>query len=270
MLSRRSMVVAAALTVAALATLGSADAAPAPRITQAPHPGLPGIKGGSDAGVLVDGTATVRKAKQVVTLPRTVLRTYANETSHITHDILFSLSPVWAVTHVGRHPRFGVFPVAHSTVLGFGAIPITADLHLTQLVRHGLIVPLTVDSKTGVAFPFREYPTHIRGQANVRIDNVFVDQVPLHVGTNCHTVAPLKLNLVGRPKTYNLFSGGVLRGTVRIPNFTGCGTGGDNLDPLLNGTISGPGNELVQYQGNLAPWDPTKPNDCNGCKPPKH
>src|ERR1700759_5066604 len=134
MIPRRSLAAAAVLTLAALATLASADAAPAPRITQAPHPGLPAITGGSDAGVLVDGTATVRKAKQLVTLPRTVLRTYANETSHITHKILFSLSPVWAVTHVGRHPQFGVFPVAHSTVLGFGAIPITADLHLTQLV----------------------------------------------------------------------------------------------------------------------------------------
>jgi hypothetical protein len=270
MISRRSLAAAAALAVTTMLTLGAADAAPAAHVVQAPHPGIPPITGGSDAGALVDGTATVRKAKQLVTLPRTVLRSYANETSHITHKILFSLSPVWAVTHVGRHPKFGVFPVAHSTVLGFGAIPITADLHLTQLSHHGQIVPLIVDSKTGTDFPFREYPTHVRGQANVRIANVFVDQVPLHVGPNCHTVTPLRLDLVGKPKTYNLFSGGVLRGVVNIPNFTGCGTGGDNLDPLLNGTISGPGNKLVQYQGNLAPWDPTKPNDCNGCRPPKH
>lgn len=270
MIPRRSVVAAAALAVVALGTLTGASAQPAPHITQAPHPGIRPIKGGSDAAALVDGTAAVRKAKTLVTLPRTVLRTYANEISHVTHKILFSQSPVWAVTHVGRHPRFGVFPVAHSAVLGFGAIPITADLHLTQLVRRGLIVPLVVDSKTGTDFPFREYPTHVRGEANVRISDVFVDQVPLHVGPNCHTVTPLKLDLVGRPKTYNLFTGGVLKGVVTIPDFTGCGTGGDDLDPLLDGTISGPGNQLVQYQGSLAPWDPTKPHDCNGCRPPKH
>ncbi len=270
MVSRRSIAAVAALTLTVLATFGSAGAAPAPHIKQAPHPGIRGIKGGSDAGVLVDGTATVRKAKQLVILPRTVLRTYANETSHITNKVLFSLSPVWAVTHVGKHPQFGVFPVAHSTVLGFGAIPITADLHLTQLERNGLIVPLIVASRTGTDFPFREYPTHITGLANVRISNVFVDQVPLNVGPDCHTVVPLRLNLAGDPKTYNLFSGGVLRGVANIPDFTGCGTGGDDLDPLLNGTISGPGNKLVQYQGNLASWDPTKPHDCNGCRPPTH
>lgn len=270
MIPRRSALAAVVLATVGLGTLTGASAQPAPHITQAPHPGLPPITGGSDAAALVDGTATVRKAKTLVTLPRTVLRTYANETSRNKHNILYSQSPVWAVTHVGRHPQFGVFPVAHSAVLGFGAIPITADLHLTQLVRHGQIVPLEVVSKVGIAFPFREYPTHVTGQANVRIANVFVDQVPLHVGPNCHTVTPLRLDLVGNPKTYNLFSGGLLTGTVRIPNFTGCGTGGDDLDPLLNGTISGPGNQLVQHQGNLAPWDPTKPHDCNGCKPPRH
>jgi hypothetical protein len=271
MISRRTVAAVAALALTTLGTLSGAAAAPAVRSTSSGYPtGIRPIKGGSDAGALVDGTATVRKAETTVTLPRTVLRSYANETSRNVHNILYSQSPAWAVTRVGRHPRFGIFPVAHSTVLGFGAIPISADLHLTQIVRNHQIVPIVVISKSQTVFPFKAYPTHVRGTVDVRVSNVFVDQVPLHVGPNCHTTVPMHLDLVGRSPAYNLFQGGPLRGDVTIPPFTGCGTGGDDLDPLLDGTISGPGNKIVQHQGNLAPWNTSQPNDCGGCRPPKH
>ena len=171
-------------------------------------PDIRPIPRGAVNAALVDGTATVRKAKTVVTLPRTLLRTYANETSRNVHNILVSQSPTWAVTHRGKHPRFGIFPVAHSAVLGFGAIPITADLHLSQLVRHGQIVPIIVHSKAGLHFPFKQFPTHVIGTVNVRVSNVRVDQVPLHVGPNCHTVVPMKLRLTGNVPAYNLFTGG--------------------------------------------------------------
>lgn len=271
MISRRSVAAVAALALTTLGTLSGAAAEPASNnASAAGATGLRPIHGGSDAGALVDGTATVRKAKTTVTLPRTLLRSYANETSHITNKILYSQSPTWAVTHIGKHPRFGVFPVAHSTVLGFGAIPIIADLHLTQLVRHGQIVPIIVYSKNGTQFPFVKYPTHVRGAVNVRISNVMVDRVPLHVGPDCHSAVPMKLRLTGTDPSYNLFTGGLLHGTVTIPPFTGCGTGGDDLDPLLNGTIAGPGNKIVQHQGNLSIWTPNDPRDCAGCRPPRH
>ncbi len=270
MVSRRSIAAVAALTLTVLATFGSAGAAPAPHVKQAPHPGIPPIKGGSDAGVLVDGTAGVRKAKTIVTLPRTLLRAYANETFHIKNHIIFATTATWAVTHIGPHPRFGIFPVAHSSVLSFGAIPITADLHLTQLKRNGLYLPIVVHSKTQTVFPFKAYPTHAVGDVNVRISNVRVDQVPLNVGPNCHSAVPMHLNLVGLSPKYTLFQGGPLKGTVTIPPFTECGTGGDNLDPLLTGMISGPGNKIVQMQSNLAPWNPKQKNDCGACRPPAH
>ena len=59
-----------------------------------------------------------------------------------------------------------------------------------------------------------------------------------------------------------------LKGKVTIPEFTGCGTQGDDLDPLLNGTISGPGNMLHMTQGILGTWNKHKPGDCQGCRPP--
>jgi hypothetical protein len=269
MISRRTVAAVAALALTTLGTLSGADAAPAARTSGSGYPtGIRPIRGGSNAAALVTGTTDVRKTKTVVTLPLTLTRTYANETSHITNKILFSKSPIWAVTHLGKHPRYGLFPVAHSAVLGFGAIPITADLHLSQIVRHGQIVPIVLYSKNGTQFPFVKYPTHVRGLVNVRVSNVRVDQVPVHVGPNCRTVTAMKLRLTGTDPSYNLFTGGLLEGTVTIPPFTGCGTGGDDLDPLLTGTISGPGNKLVQHQGNLNVWTPNDPSDCAACRPP--
>lgn len=268
MISRRSVVALAALTVTTLLSISGATAQSAPHVADAARTSLPPITGGSDTGVLTTGTTTVRKAKTKVTLPLTVLRAYANETSHITKGNLYSRTPSWAVTHVGPHPRFGTFPVARSAVLGFGAIPITADLHLTQLVKSGRIEPINVYSKNQVDYPFKKYPTHVRGRVEVRIANVKADEVPLDVGPDCHSVVPMELRLTGTDPSYNLFAGGPLYGTLTIPRFTGCGTGGDDLDPLLNGMISGPGNAIVLHQGNLAVWDPRKPHDCNGCHLP--
>jgi hypothetical protein len=270
MISRRTVAAVAALALTTLGTLSGADAAPAARTSASGHPtAVRPIPSGAVNAALVDGTTTVRKAKTVVTLPRTLLRTFANEKSVTRHNILISQSPTWAVTHRGKHPRFGVFPVAHSAVLGFGAIPITADLHLSQLVRHGQIVPIMVHSRAGLHFPFKQFPTHVVGTVNVRISNVRVDRVPLHVGPNCHTVVPMELRLIGNVPAYNLFTGGPLHGTVTIPPFTDCGTGGDDLDPLLTGTISGPGNTIKQQQGLLAVWTTKHPGDCAGCQPPK-
>jgi hypothetical protein len=184
--------------------------------------------------------------------------------------VLDSSTPSWAVTHKGKHPHYGAFPVAHTTVLGFGSIPITASLHLSQVVNNGTIVPITVTTSGLIVAPFTQQPAVITGLLNVRVSNVKVDQVPAHVGPNCHTATPLHLRLVGHPPRYNLFIGGPLRGLQTIPPFVGCGIHGDNLDPLLTGMISGPGNLLRMQQGNLGSWDPSKPRDCTGCKPPKH
>jgi hypothetical protein len=269
MISRRSVVAVAVLAVTALLTVSGAAAEPVPRVAETGHASLPPITGGTDAGAYTIGTATVRKAKTRVTLPLTLLRAYANEISHITKGILYSKTPSWAVTHAGPHPRFGTFPVAHSAVLGFGAIPITADLHLTQLVKAGRIVPINVFSKNQADFPFKKYPTHVRGKVEVRIADVKVDRVALNVGPNCHSAVPMRLRLTGTDPSYNLFAGGPLYGTLTIPQFTGCGTGGDDLDPLLNGMISGPGNAIVLRQGVLAVWNPNQPHDCGGCHPPK-
>jgi hypothetical protein len=271
MISRRPVVAVALAAAATLGVLGAADAAPTAVHAAARHGGgtIQPITNGADEGVFANGVATVRKARTRVRVPFTVLRAYANDQSRQAHDILYSVTPTWAVSHPGLNPRFGIFPVTHSAVLGFGAIPITADLHLSQLVRRGRIAPLRAFTKNRTQFPFISYPTHVRGFVELRISNVRVDRVPLNVGPNCRSAVPMKLDLVGKSPAYNLFTGGPLHDTVTIPRFAGCGTGGDDLDPLLTGMISGPGNGLELHQGNLAPWNIHQPNDCGGCQRPK-
>jgi hypothetical protein len=269
---RRRRLAAATAVVAStvlVAGLSSASAAPMRVAGAVPHGHISKIKKGTDAATLVDGKTTIRKAKMTVTLPRVLLRVYANDSSVTRHSFLFADSPSWAVRHKGPHPHFGIFPTAHTSVLGFGAIPITADLHLRQVVgKHGLITPINVHSVTQLKPPFKVRPTVVTGLLNVRVSNVSVDEVPLHVGPNCRSVTPMHLRVVGQDPAYNLFRGGPLNGTVTIPQFIGCGTGGDDVDPLLNGTISGPGNPLHLIQGVLGTWNRHKPGDCQHCTPP--
>jgi hypothetical protein len=229
---------------------------------------LPQQLGGTNAGALTDGTTNVHKTRTVVTLPRTLLRTYANNQDRQPHHILYNTSPVWAVTHIGPHPHYGVFPPTHVSVLGFGAVPITATLHLTQPTdAKGFLTPLVVRSKGQVVPPFKIYPTRVDGPVLLRLSDVRVDQVPLRVGPACRTVTPVQLHLVGLDPHYNLFTGGPLNGTTTIPAFTGCGSAANPLDRLITGSISGPGVKLHLVQGSLSPWNTKLPRDCR-CRPP--
>lgn len=263
-----TIVACLALVLGAGASLAGAQAAPTP---QAGTRHLPRIKEGTDVAGIVAGTTTVRKAQQTVLLHPMVLRVYGNNEFTFEHGsarFIDTTSPAWVVQHPGRHPVFGVFPTTHSAVLGFGMLPVTADLILSQVVVNGKVQPLTVKTRVD-EHSILQFPAFVSGQVNLRLANVKVDQVPLDVGPHCMTATPLQLNLVGRPGHYNLFTGGTIRGKVTIPPFAGCGVNGDDLDPLLDGVISGPGNTLVQHQSNLGGWAPGHPNDCLGCVPPK-
>ncbi|SFO80874.1 hypothetical protein SAMN05421810_10120 [Amycolatopsis arida] len=93
----------------------------------------------------------------------------------------------------------------------------------------------------------------LEGQMRViiKLGDVAVNGVPLDVGPNCRTAAPVVIDVIG---TYFIFSGGTLgtdpeaeqekhRGFT-IPPFTGCGVT-ESLDPLVTGLVSGPDNQLT-------------------------
>jgi hypothetical protein len=135
-------------------------------------------------------------------------------------------------------------PPVRSTFLSFGFVPTTATLQITQTGTLNIATVGGVQNGTQV-LKFSK----VQSLASIRVEKVLVNGAPLNVGRDCHTVRPFPLVLTGKPP-YSLNTGGVLKGTITVPSFTGCGVG-ENLDPIFNATVSGPGNFVQLTQGTL-------------------
>lgn len=148
-------------------------------------------------------------------------------------------------------------PPAKSTFLTFGFMPTTAVMTMKQLA------PLTLIIAGSSGDDYITY-TDVYGKLDLRLSDIKVNGTPLDVGSNCHTVKPLDLHLVGtdytykghdgvtRPSDYNEIVGGPLhQDQLTIPPFTGCTAHGDDVDALLTASISGPDNSLNFVQGGL-------------------
>ena len=131
-------------------------------------------------------------------------------------------------------------PPVTATLLGFGFVPTTATLQITQV---GTLNIVSLGNTSGLT------SSEVQSLASIRVEKVLVNGAPLNVGNNCHTVRPFPLVLSAGPG-YSLDDGGVLNGTITVPSFTGCGVG-ENLDPIFNATVSGPGNFVQLTQGEL-------------------
>lgn len=140
------------------------------------------------------------------------------------------------------------FPPARATFLAFRFIPASAEMHLTEIGTMNVVT-------LGAAVPTQcNHPcptiTTVSSRLLLRIDGVTVNGVPLNVGPRCQT-APFDAILTGSSASkppYSFVTGGPLTGTITIPQFTGCGAG-ENLDPIFNGSISGPRNFTLLTQG---------------------
>ena len=155
-------------------------------------------------------------------------------------------------------------PPVHATFLSFGFVPTTATLQIMQV---GTLNIVSVGTNSALTF------STVQSQVSIRVEKVLVNGAPLNVGSNCHSVKPFVLKLTGKPP-YSLGSGGVLSGTVNVPPFTGCGVG-ENLNPIFNATVSGPGNIAQLTQGTLCVDWPVAGNfPTAGCPPnvpkPRH
>jgi hypothetical protein len=159
------------------------------------------------------------------------------------------------------------FPTATATFVSFGFMPITATAHLSQVGTTPLTAVVYLDASTplGSNGPYTVVAT---AQMSMRVSDVKVNGVPLDVGPDCHTTRSLSspgnpigydgLVLSGGDNPgdpgplYDFLAGGALAGTATVPSFTGCvGTGGEDLDPLLTATVSGPDNYVKIVQGPL-------------------
>ncbi|MGV9883603.1 DUF6801 domain-containing protein [Streptomyces sp. NPDC003006] len=129
-------------------------------------------------------------------------------------------------------------PDVKGTFLAFGFQPITAKVRFEAR-------PATV---VNIIRPGKPPVTRVGYRQHLRLHGVRVNGVPLDVGPRCRTSRPIDTRLTG---SYPVTSGGLLQGTLDIPPFSGCGANGEDLDPLLTATVSGPGNPLKIRQGPL-------------------
>lgn len=116
----------------------------------------------------------------------------------------------------GADPQYGLAPQRVS-MMAFGSIPVSADVTVRQHHdANGVAVPFTLGwlqsatpIVTGKEVPgYEEYgpapggkffspPAEISGPVDIEISNVTVDQVPVEVGSDCHSTTTLELTSPG-------------------------------------------------------------------------
>ncbi|OLF13615.1 DUF6801 domain-containing protein [Actinophytocola xanthii] len=147
-------------------------------------------------------------------------------------------------------------PEGESWLLPFDFVPTKAKLQLTQI---GLgFADVRLDSQA----PHARSGAVITGKYSARIFDAQINGVPLDLGENCRSESPLEVSVRANVPPYTLTVGGKLTGMVTIPPFSGCGAHED-LDPLITGLVSGPGNYVELIQGRIC----TLTGSQNGCPP---
>ncbi|MGB3439376.1 MAG: DUF6801 domain-containing protein [Actinophytocola sp.] len=167
------------------------------------------------------------------------------------------------------------YPPAPGSFYAFGFMPATGTMQLTQV---GLANVHQWSKLTPIPGQPGEYDglTTVKVKLSAQILAATVNGVPVPVGPDCRSAAPIDAVFTatysGSDK-YSITKGGPLMGTVTIPPFSGCGADED-LDPILTGLISGPGNYVRLYQGavctitgNNVGCPPVEPTDPKYPKP---
>ncbi|MFW6694509.1 DUF6801 domain-containing protein [Streptomyces sp. MAR4 CNX-425] len=143
-------------------------------------------------------------------------------------------------------------PDSGSTFLAFGFVPVSGKVEFTN-------GPMTINTEQ--VRPTEPNETTAGFYQSLRIYDVKVNGVPLDVGDNCRTSRQIDVVLKGIAPEYEVLPGGTLRGLVSVPPFTGCGTGGEDLDAIFTAALAGPGNYVELNQSPLCtmPCTPVVP-----------
>jgi hypothetical protein len=152
-------------------------------------------------------------------------------------------------------------PDGESIFLAFGFQPVTAKVKF----ENRPIAISTGDIGSGVE---RVTYCMVSFRQSLRLYDVKINGTPLGVGGNCRTSAPFKTFLNGGVKYVNIFLGGPQEGEIEIPPFSGCGRGGEDLDPQFTASFSGPGNAITMNQDTACiPSEPSTParRPCRRC-----
>jgi hypothetical protein len=85
----------------------------------------------------------------------------------------------------------------------------------------------------------------------LKITSMSVGGLPVAVGKSCESATPAVIKVASRPG-FSVVLGGKLTGTYTIPAFAHCGLLGI-LTPLINLSITGPGNTITLTLGTAKP-----------------
>lgn len=146
--------------------------------------------------------------------------------------------------------RFGAefthFPSQRIRTVGFGALPVEATVHMRLATDEaGLPIGIQIDADqfgAGVGVLTDSIGT---GRLVLRLSDVSVDGSPVDVGQACEAPGDLEVRGSGfrtggpqPPGHYNPREGGRLQGSLEVGEFSGCGTGAEDLSSLIN-TMAG-------------------------------
>jgi hypothetical protein len=189
------------------------------------------------------GYANVNKLKASILQPTSLVDIAAGRFVNCVPNVQFKRCSANTV-----QPEFGPgaaddrrLAEAPGSFYSFGFIPTTGTMQLTQLGVGTVDVWLMLnDAKKGEAV--------VKLQASARLYDAEVNGVSIKLGDNCKTATPIDVTLLGVAASYSITEGGILQGVIDIPPFSGCGVDED-LDPLITGLVSGPGNYVKMTQG---------------------
>lgn len=182
----------------------------------------------------------------------------------------------------------GLLAEMRVNLIAFGALPATATLTLRAPRVDGQVQPIRVQTwqttRLGCdpSFVAPAASALAEGQVEISLADLEVDGVPVDLGPNCRTVRPADLALWGETEHGGYYpnTGGPLGAFdglhpgslgpldspfyfedngrvippstgITIPSFTGCGTGGEDLSPLVTAMASGPNNPVRAQQSTL-------------------
>ncbi|WP_375001743.1 hypothetical protein [Aeromicrobium sp. CTD01-1L150] len=146
--------------------------------------------------------------------------------------------------------EFTHFPPQRVRTLAFGSIPVEATLHLSLTTdENGLPYGIRLDADDYNPSPVQVSDSVGTGRLTVRLSDLRADRVPVDVGDACRTASPAELSVAGSgyeststgvPEGhYSPARGGLLHGTISIGDFRDCGTGGEDVSPLVNAMAAG-------------------------------
>ncbi|MFC4853371.1 DUF6801 domain-containing protein [Actinophytocola glycyrrhizae] len=196
----------------------------------------------------VNGRANIAKLDAAVGQPTGLVNiTATNLMIRCPDDPSVICQKALALPELNGEPKY---PPAPGSFYAFGFVPATGTMQLTQL---GVADIYLWSKRTPIPGQPGEYEglTTVKVRLSAQILDATVNGVPVPVGPDCRSAVPIDAVLTASysgPDKYSITQGGPLMGTVTIPPFSGCGTTED-LDPILTGLISGPGNHVRLYQG---------------------